>query len=180
MEQPRSASEGHLRPEQAQPLAVASVAAAEVLAAFPEVVCSSKVLPKVKHKVEHVIELTTERPISSRYRRLAPQRLQEAKEEFREMERQGLIQRSKGSWASALRMVEKADGMWRPCGDYRRLNMATKLDLYLPPHMEDMAARLAGKTIFSKLAGPQKGLLAGTGGQGRCGQDGRHHPLWTV
>ena len=29
--------------------------------------------------------------------------------------------------------------------------MATKPDLYPPPHMEDLSARLAGMTVFSKL-----------------------------
>ena len=48
-------------------------------------------------------------------------------------------------------MVPKADGTWRPCGDYRRLNLVTCPDLYPPPHMEDLSAWLAGMKIFSKL-----------------------------
>ena len=48
-------------------------------------------------------------------------------------------------------MVEKTDGTWHPCGDYRFLNIATKPDLYPPPHMEDLSARLSGKKVFSKL-----------------------------
>ena len=67
------------------------------------------------------------------------------------MEAQGIIRKAKGSWASPLHMVEKADGTWRPCGDYRLLNIATKPDLYPPPHMEDLSARLSGKKVFSKL-----------------------------
>ena len=48
-------------------------------------------------------------------------------------------------------MVKRSDGSWRPCGDYRLLNLATKPDLYPPPHMEDLTAKLAGCTVFSKL-----------------------------
>ena len=118
---------------------------------FPEVVNKSKKLPPVRHKVEHIIETTCTRPISSRYRRLDPAKLEAAKKEFAEMEAQGIIRRSSSSWSSPLHMVEKADGTWRPCGDYRRVNLATKPDLYPPPHMEDLSARLAGKVIFSKL-----------------------------
>ena len=67
------------------------------------------------------------------------------------MEAQGIIRKAKGSWVLPLHMVEKADGMWRPCSDYRLLNIATKPNLYLPPLMEDLSARLSGKKVFSKL-----------------------------
>ena len=118
---------------------------------FPEVVHVGKQMPTVKHHVEHVIETTSPRPISSRYRRLDPEKLEMARQEFLEMERQGIVRRSNSSWSSPLHMVAKADGTWRPCGDYRRLNLVTKPDLYPPPHMEDLSARLAGMKIFSKL-----------------------------
>ena len=48
-------------------------------------------------------------------------------------------------------MVEKSDGSWRPCCDYRLLNLVTKRDMYPPPHMEDLSAQLDGKKVFSKL-----------------------------
>ena len=123
----------------------------DVAAEFPEVLSKSKRLPAVKHAVEHVIETTCARPISARYRRLDPLRLKLAKQEFSEMENQGIIRRSKSAWSSPLHMVPKADGTWRPCGDYRRLNLVTKPDMYPPPHMEDLSAKLSGMTVFSKL-----------------------------
>ena len=67
------------------------------------------------------------------------------------MESQGIIRRSKSSWSSPLHMVEKSNGSWRPCGNYRQLNLVTKRDMYPPPHMEDLSAQLAGKKVFSKL-----------------------------
>jgi hypothetical protein len=48
-------------------------------------------------------------------------------------------------------MVRKKDGGWRPCGDFRRLNIATAEDKYPLPNMGDLASRLDGCTIFSKL-----------------------------
>ena len=67
------------------------------------------------------------------------------------MEQAGIIRRSSSPWASPLHMVPKSEGSWRPCGDYRRLNTITTPDRYLVPNVQDMAAQLAGCTIFSKL-----------------------------
>ena len=86
-----------------------------------------------------------------RYHRLDPERLAAAMAEFAAMESQGIICWSKCSWSSPLHMVEKSDGSWRPCSDYRRLNLVTKWDMYPPPHMEDLSAQLASKRVFSKL-----------------------------
>ena len=48
-------------------------------------------------------------------------------------------------------MVPKADGSWRPCGDYHSLNNATTINRYPLPNISEFSARLAGCTIFSKL-----------------------------
>jgi hypothetical protein len=40
-------------------------------------------------------------------------------------------------------MVKKADGSWRPCQDFHRLNLVTKLNIYPLPNMLDLAAKAA-------------------------------------
>jgi hypothetical protein len=55
-------------------------------------------------------------------------------------------------------MDRKKDSSWRPCGDYRQLNLQTVEDKYPLPNMADLAARLDSCTVFSKL-GLRKGYL---------------------
>ena len=117
---------------------------------FPGVFNPAKTLPPVVHSVEHHIE-TEGRPVAAKYRRLDPGKLLAAKKEFEEMERQGIVRRSKSSWASPLHMVKKSDGSWRPCGDFRRLNLQTLPDRYTSPNIADLAARLDGCKFFTKL-----------------------------
>ena len=62
-----------------------------------------------------------------------------------------IIRRSDSPWASPLHMVKKPDGSWRPCGDYRRLNLVTVPDSYPLPNMMDFQAKVAGCRYFSKI-----------------------------
>lgn len=102
------------------------------------------------HGVELCIE-TSGPPVFARSRRLSPEKLAAAKEEFAKMERLGIIRRSKSNWSSPLHLVPKADGSFRPCGDFRRLNNVTKPDKYPIPYLSDSTHFLQGKTIFSKV-----------------------------
>nr|XP_042908119.1 uncharacterized protein LOC122271315 [Parasteatoda tepidariorum] len=48
-------------------------------------------------------------------------------------------------------MVKKANGDWRPCGDYRRVNAITVPDRYPVPHIQDCTQQFEVMTIFSTL-----------------------------
>jgi hypothetical protein len=110
----------------------------------------SKVLPPSSHGVEQFIS-TKGPPIASKFWRLDAEKLQAAKVEFEQLEREGIVQRSTSPWASPLHMVMKKDGSWRPCGDFCRLNLVAEPDTYPLPNMLDFSARVAGCKVFSKI-----------------------------
>ena len=67
------------------------------------------------------------------------------------MEEMGIIRPSSSPSSSPLHVVPKADGGWRPCGDYRKLNAATIDDRYPLPHIHSFSAVTHGATVFTVL-----------------------------
>ena len=122
---------------------------AEFPAVFRSELSQDPKLP-AKHNVTHHIK-TSGPPIFNKFRRLSPEKLQAAKSCFRDLELQGICQKSSSPWSSPLHMVTKKDGSFRPCGDYRRLNNVTEPDHYPLPNIQDITSFLSGARIFSKL-----------------------------
>ena len=106
---------------------------------------------ELKHATEHHIQTLPGPPVTCKPRRLAPDKLKMARQEFELMMQQGIIRPSKSPWSSPLHLVAKNDQQWRPCGDYRALNARTIPDRYPIRHIEDFAHMLRGRKIFSKI-----------------------------
>lgn len=98
----------------------------------------------IKHDVRHRID-TRSTPLFSKPRRLCPEKLKAAKNEFDFMIQQGICRPSNSNWSSPLLMKTKKNGDWRPCGDYRRLNSITTPDKYPVPNIQDVQHQLHGK-----------------------------------
>ena len=119
-----------------------------ILKEFPEV--TGNKTTRVQHDTQHHI-ITFGPRVLAKPRHLDTSKLEAAKSEFAAMEKANIIRRSSSAWAIPLHMVPRSDGTWRSCGDYRRLNTATNPERYPVPNIQNLTARLAGCTIFSKL-----------------------------
>lgn len=108
-------------------------------------------LSKPRHSTVHHIRTTPGPPVSSRPRRLDPERLSIAKKEFEEMLQNGTARRSESPWSSPLHLARKKNDGWRPCGDYRALNARTIPDRYPVKHIQDFSHQLTGTNIYSTI-----------------------------
>ena len=121
---------------------------------FPDLSKPSFRVKEPKHGVHHYIP-TECRPIQSRARPLAPDKLAVAKAEIDKLIKLGVCVRGKSEWASPLMVAKKPCvspctctpttpcGGWRVCGDYRRLNTQTVDDKYPVRHLTDFNTELA-------------------------------------
>lgn len=95
----------------------------------------------------HII--TNGPPVTERCRKLAGVKATATEAEIRNLLENNIIRPSSSSWSSPIHVVQKKDGSWRLCGDYRRLNSITVPDRYPPPLIQHLFPRVHNKSVFS-------------------------------
>jgi len=102
--------------------------------------------------VKHAIPLVPgAKPLKQRPYRHGHVQEQEVEKQVKELQEQKLIREGHGAWSSPVVLVQKKDGSWRFCVDYRKLNEITHKDAYPLPRIDDSLDALGGSRLFSTL-----------------------------
>lgn len=118
---------------------------------FPQITRPAGTQRTIPHNTQHHIRTTPGPPVSCTPRRLAPDKLKIAKDEFEAMLANGTATPSDSPWSSPLHLAAKKDNGWRPCGDYRKLNARTIPDMYPIRHIHDFTHNIAGCCVYSTI-----------------------------
>jgi hypothetical protein len=111
-------------------------------------------LPGMPH--DHDIELLIEllpgtAPIAKNPYRMGVDELEELKKQIKELQEKGFIRPSSSPWGALVIFVDKKDGTWRMCVDYRSLNEVTIKNKYPLPRIDDLFDQLKCACVFSKI-----------------------------
>ena len=105
--------------------------------------------------IEHRLPLKKGfRPFQQRARQMKVEVLEEVKKEVEKMLDAGFIRPCRyAEWISSMVPVQKKDGRWCVCVDFRDLNRATPKDEYPMPIAETLINAVAGHKMMSFLDG---------------------------
>ena len=101
--------------------------------------------------VQHVIDTGDHPPIKQQPYRVPVVHREKITQMIAEMRKQDVIRPSASPWASPVVLVPKKDGKLRFCIDYRRLNAATRKDVYPLPRIDDILDTLGRVKYFTSL-----------------------------
>jgi hypothetical protein len=90
-------------------------------------------------------------PVNCRPYKYSPQHKSEIERQVQELLAAGLIEHSSSPFASPVLLVQKKDGSWIFCVDYRRLNALTIKNRFPMPVIEEILDELFGAKYFTKL-----------------------------
>ena len=76
---------------------------------------------------------------------------QALEDEVKKLQDRGLIEKSSSPWSSQVVMVQRKDGSWRMCVDYRKLNEKTVKDAYPLTRIDENLDTLKGAEWYTSL-----------------------------
>ncbi|MCO5580468.1 hypothetical protein L7F22_034336 [Adiantum nelumboides] len=101
---------------------------------------------------DHMIELIPGSSLPNK----PPYRVSQAQQEeimrqVNELVEKGMVRPSSSPFCSLVLLVQKKDGTYRMCVDYRALNRITIKNRFPVPRVEDLFDKLQGSTYFSRI-----------------------------
>jgi hypothetical protein len=123
----------------------------QVLEEFSDTFFAPSELPPHRDYDHAILLLPDFVPVNARPYRCSPLHKDEIERHVREMLQQGLISRSTSPFASPVLLVQKKDGTWHFCVDYRCLNSIIIKNKFPMPLVDDILDELGGAKWFSKL-----------------------------
>ena len=103
------------------------------------------------HLAEHPIDVQGAYPVRQRPYRVPETKRQQIRKEVEKMLLSNVIQPSSSPWSSPVLLLEKPNGEFRFCVDYRRLNAETKKDAYPLPRIDETLDALGNANWFTTL-----------------------------
>ena len=107
--------------------------------------------PGYTNLLEHVIQLSTDKPVTNRQYPIPFAKLAEFDKEVKAMLDANVIEYSSSPYRSPMLLVKKSDGTNRPVIDYRMLNRQTVFDAEPIPNVDVIFAKLGSANFLSKL-----------------------------
>jgi hypothetical protein len=87
--------------------------------------------------------------VNSRSYRYSPLHKDKIERQVKSLLQSGLITHSTSPFASLVLLVQKKDGSWRFCVDYRRLNSITIKNKFPMPLIDEILGELTGAKFFN-------------------------------
>ena len=107
--------------------------------------------PTQTHLLKHDIDVGDVSPVRQRFYRVSQEKLRHIDTEVEYLLIHGLAEHSSSAWASPCLLVNKPDGTFRFCTDYRKLNAVTKPDSFPLPRIEDCVDQVGSARFVSKF-----------------------------
>ena len=107
--------------------------------------------PGQTHLLTHSIPTGTARPTRLKPYQIPIAYREKVEQKLREMEHNGIIEKSSSKWASPVVVVIKKDSSLRICVDYRRLNQVTVFDAYPIPRVDKLLDAIGGAAFITTL-----------------------------
>ena len=99
----------------------------------------------------HDVEVGDSPPIKQHPYRVNPVKLKLIRQEVDYMLQNGIIEPSQSQWSSPCVLVPKADGTYRFCTDFRKVNSVTRTDSYPIPRVDDCIDKIGHANYVSKF-----------------------------